>query len=89
LIDNLAALVNHHGGDGYYAVAACQIAFRIHIHLAYLDPTGIFFGKLFYKGGDHLAGAAPGSPKIDKHRDGRLQHFGFKIGAGYFNFITH
>jgi hypothetical protein len=77
--DRVSLVIDNQCGDGNHSMTAGKLSLFVYIYLANLDFSLIFTGKLIDEGTYHLAGAAPGSPKINQNRHGGIDNFRLKI----------
>src|SRR4051812_17802666 len=82
---HLSALEDQQRRDAADAEARWGSRILVDIHLGDLHLAAIGAGQLVHNGGDGLARAAPGGPKIDQHGALRLQDFLLKASVGDFN----
>src|SRR5688572_4615764 len=82
LVDLLAVLVDHEGGDGHDAVLHRGHLVLVGVELAELDARHLG-GELLDDGADALAGATPGGPEVDEDDAGLPGELGeVRVGEG-------
>jgi hypothetical protein len=64
LVYDLTTFDKKDSGDGSDAIVHADLGVVVHVYLAHVYLTGIFFGKLFDDGPDRTAGSTPFCPKV-------------------------
>ena len=74
LVDDLAALEDHHGRDAAHHVLHGRLGVVVDVELAHRDLARVIGRQRLDRRREHAAGAAPLRPEVDDHRLRRLEH---------------
>lgn len=83
LFNHNAVLEDQKGRDAADAILYRNVRVGIDVHFGNFQFTIKFAGEFFNNGGDHFAGAAPNSPKINQNRGLGIKNFALKRGVRY------
>jgi hypothetical protein len=78
----LSTFEDHERGDAANTEFGGNVAVVVHVHFGDLQLAFVSGGHFVEDGGNHFAGAAPFSPKINHHGLAGLKDVGFKCGVG-------
>lgn len=88
-LDHLSILEDHERGDRHDPVLDRELLVVIGVEFADLQAAGVLGGQFLDDWRHHLAGAAPGGPKIDEHGHVGINDLSGKITLVEFDFVRH
>src|SRR6188768_19898 len=82
LIDDLAALEEHHGRDTAHHIAHGRAGVVVHVELAHRDLADVIGGQLRNRRLHRPAWPTPFRPEIDEHGRRGLEHVAVEVAVG-------